>query len=373
MQKLDIHILPDEIMEAILSNLQLYEVFFCFSRVSKYFQQLSHSVIQHEYYSTIVDQFNQKPSSFNFGDCIKFVKFSLRNSVYQYAVLIIQKYLSTRSPEFNNIPVIMGEKDLQFWKQSEQDFMYLKAFFDNFHDLPGRGKPVIEPTVVKEEEGLLSNIFSVFETLFAMTSRVIAKKTSTYSDPQQSVHIIGEEESVSSFFNCASYDKTQSLTVSFPDRCWKIAYVGDGKYMRMCLTKNDYNMDQSSYFILVGNPYSSNCLTEFEMMKNGIKQYSKGAEVIVVTSMKDLQNGQPRFISNEQANWFAYQQFGGLFKDITTTELEEPYVVSCYCFLMRYFLGNKPLELENENGYYWKVRSQFIVHDIEIVDRVFRH
>ena len=46
-----------------------------------------------------------------------------------------------------------------------------------------------------------------------------------------------------------------------------------------------------------------------------------------------------RNVSNEQADQFAFENYGGIHLDITNTQLEDPKNIVLYCALLKYFLS----------------------------------
>ncbi|EFC44260.1 rab family small GTPase [Naegleria gruberi] len=363
-------VLPNELIGEILSHISHVELIFNTSHVCKCWRNLCGEYILQGYektFNSLSENSTRQVDLNGFLESVngrKFKKYLLRKEAFEFASKLARN--STKSVDIKSCFA------MERWVDAELSI--LKGYFNIFTDMEELPMfPIRKPTVIESNQAPPSSFFgntlSFLGSLFSKSNNTTnVNQTVTSEQPPKSefdyltkVLLDGDYASgKTSLLNCAMNDTpvnasmNSHMTTIGIDFAIKSFHIGETTKIKLQLwdqcgperfrsITSAYYKNSSVILLLVDPSSEYSTLESMNQKLTAIKENAPKAEVILITTKKDQNN--ERLISNEIADKYAFENFGGLHLDITNTNIEEPSAIIWYCAILKYLLapgvGNK--------------------------------
>ncbi|EFC41836.1 rab family small GTPase [Naegleria gruberi] len=235
----------------------------------------------------------------------------------------------------------------------DEELKILKGYFRQYFDL----QELKTETISRGSNSFIGNTFSFIGSFFSSKSKStnsLSNSTVSHKDENYLTKILLDGESGSgktSLLNCVFYNSPVVPNAyvpcmgEMPIKNYQFGNTARVKIQIWDLPGNTrFRSISTSYhrgatfFLLFVDPYSIDYNSSLKEKLEYMKSYLPGKEVIFITTKKDRTN-EKRYFSNEQADQFAFENFGGIHLDITNTQLDEPKTIVLYCALLKYLLS----------------------------------
>ncbi|EFC38669.1 small GTPase [Naegleria gruberi] len=376
-------ILPNELIgEIICGHIHHVELIFSLRNVCRYWRGICHELIWDHYQETILNLNKSCKQVEDLDDFLdskegrKFTKYLLRKQVYELACKL--SIIGSGDGEGNKQIIAMKEK----WV--DEELRILKGYFERYSDLQESPNiAIVKPQQQPSSKGFFGGALSFIGSFFSsntqsnsqsnsqsnaqsnsqsITSNVVNSATPTQNLPPPThdyltkVLLDGDSGSgKTSLLNCSMNGLVVEQNGAYypsigVDFAIKMFHFGDTTRVKLqlwdqCGPERYRSISMSFYrgaatvlLLLDPNSYKEYAIKSLEERLKSIKKHAPKAEIIFITTKKD--KNHERCMSNEQADQFAFDNFGGMHLDITNTQLEEPKRIICYSALLKYLLSS---------------------------------